>query len=264
MTEYTLYSWNVNGLRAVSSKEVLPGVRFPGLPAHEGLDILCLQETKADAHALKSDITRIPEYFFFINPAERKGYSGVAMYSRTEPESIELGGLSPEFDTEGRIITARFPEFVLMNVYFPNGGASDERLAFKLRFYDAFLEKIKAMDAAGERIIFCGDVNTAHKPIDLARPKENEQVSGFLPIEREWIDRVIAAGFHDSFRLFSDEGNQYSWWDYKTRARSRNVGWRIDYFFVNNAVKPFITGAGIRNDIMGSDHCPVTLTLKFP
>jgi exodeoxyribonuclease-3 len=120
------------------------------------------------------------------------------------------------------------------------------------------------MSAAGERIIFCGDVNTAHTPIDLARPKENEQVSGFMPIEREWIDRVIQAGFFDSFRLFSQEKDQYSWWDYKTRARTRNVGWRIDYFFINEAMKSFITGAGIRQDIMGSDHCPVTLTAAFP
>lgn len=264
MKKYLLYSWNVNGIRAISGKEVLPGVLFPGLFSHAKPDVLCLQETKADIQTLKSDITRIPGYFFYLNPAVRKGYSGVGMYSKTEPESVETGGLGPEFDIEGRIITVKFPEFILINVYFPNGGASEERLAFKLRFYDAFLEKIRVLDAAGEKIIFCGDVNTAHKPIDLARPKENEKVSGFLPIEREWIDKVIAAGFHDSFRLFSDEKDRYSWWDYKTRARSRNVGWRIDYFFVNNAIKPFITGAGIRNDILGSDHCPVTLSLEFP
>ena len=264
MKRYLLYSWNVNGIRAIAGKEVLPGVLFPELLNHESPDVLCLQETKADIKALKPEITRIPGYFFYINPAERKGYSGVAMYTRTEPTSIMTGGLSSEFDTEGRIITARFPEFVLMNVYFPNGGASEERLDFKLRFYDAFLEKIIAMNAAGERIVFCGDINTAHRPIDLARPKENEKVSGFLPIEREWIDRVIAAGFHDSFRLFFEDGDRYSWWDYKTRARQRNVGWRIDYFFVNDALKPFVTRAGIRDDIMGSDHCPVTLTLEFP
>lgn len=264
MKEYRLFSWNVNGIRAVSGKEVLPGVLFHAFLKTEKPDILCLQETKVDSHTIPSDLTRIPGYFFYLNPAERKGYSGVAMYSRTEPESVEYGGLGKEFDTEGRLITARFPEFTIMNVYFPNGGASDERLAFKLRFYDSFLEKIIKMSAAGERIIFCGDVNTAHTPIDLARPKENEQVSGFMPIEREWIDRVIQAGFFDSFRLFSEERDQYSWWDYKTRARTRNVGWRIDYFFINEAMKSFITGAGIRQDIMGSDHCPVTLTAAFP
>lgn len=262
MKKYQIISWNVNGIRAVSSKEVLPGVLFSHFLGKENPDILCLQETKADSHSLTQEITRIPGYFFYLNPADRKGYSGVALYSKTEPESIEFGGLGKEFDTEGRLITARFPDFTLMNVYFPNGGASEERLAFKLRFYDGFLEKIRKMAASQERIIFCGDVNTAHTPIDLARPKENEQVSGFLPIEREWIDRVINAGFFDSFRLFSQDSGQYSWWDYKTRARSRNVGWRIDYFFVNEAIKPYISGAGIRPDIMGSDHCPITLTVS--
>jgi len=261
MKKYTLYSWNVNGIRAVSGKEVLPGISFSQFLIHEKPDILCLQETKADIHTLPPEITRIPGYFFYINPAERKGYSGVAMYSRTEPVSIEPGGLSPEFDTEGRMIIARYPEFVLFNVYFPNGGASDERLAFKLRFYDAFLEKIKAMNASGERIIFCGDVNTAHKPIDLARPKENELVSGFLPVEREWIDRVIEAGFFDSFRLFSDEPEQYSWWDYKTRARARNVGWRIDYFLVSRSFLPVVKDAFIHEEITGSDHCPVGIIM---
>ena len=264
MTGYTLFSWNVNGLRAVSGKEVLPGVTFPGFLSREKPDILCLQETKADSHTLTTDISRIPGYFFYLNPAERKGYSGVALYTRTEPDSIEFGGLGPEFDHEGRIITARYPDFTLMNVYFPNGGASDDRLPYKLRFYDAFLDKIREMDQNGEQVIFCGDVNTAHTPADLARPKENEQVSGFLPVEREWIDRVIGAGFIDTFRIFSKEPGQYSWWDYKTRARMRNVGWRIDYFFVNTRLKQFVTGAGIRPDIMGSDHCPVTLSVKVP
>ncbi len=264
MKGYTLYSWNVNGIRAVWGKEILPGIRFADFLVREGPDVFCLQETKADARSLTQEMTRIPGYFFYINPAARKGYSGVAMYSKIEPISLQTGGLSPEFDTEGRIIIARFADFVLINVYFPNGGASEERLAYKLRFYEVFLEKIKAMDAAGERIVFCGDVNTAHRPIDLARPKENEQISGFLPIEREWIDRVIGAGFYDSFRLFSDEKDQYTWWDYKSHARERNVGWRIDYFFVNEAIRSFVTHAQIRQDIMGSDHCPVTLTLEFP
>jgi exodeoxyribonuclease III len=264
MREYYLLSWNVNGLRAVSGKEVLPGVLFSEFLLKEQPDILCLQETKADPHALTPDISRVPGYFFYINPSERKGYSGVALYTRIEPESVEYGGLGPEFDREGRIITVRFPEFILINVYFPNGGASEERLLFKLRFYDAFLKKILEMDKTGEPIIFCGDVNTAHTRIDLARPKENEQVSGFMQVERTWIDSVITAGFYDSFRLFSNEKNSYSWWDYKSRARVRNVGWRIDYFFVNNTMKPYITGAGIRNEIFGSDHCPVTLSAVFP
>ncbi|PWR70050.1 exodeoxyribonuclease III [Methanospirillum stamsii] len=264
MKELHLFSWNVNGIRAVSGKEVLPGVPFHEFLSKENPDILCLQETKADVKTLTPAVSRIPGYFFYINPAERKGYSGVAIYTKTEPDSLEFGGLEPEFDREGRIITARYPEFTLLNVYFPNGGASEERLSFKLKFYDAFLKKILEIEDKGEKVIFCGDVNTAHMPLDLARPKENEQVSGFLQIERDWIDKVIAAGFIDSFRLFSKEGNQYSWWDYKTRARMRNVGWRIDYFFVSSKLRDNISMAGIRSDIGGSDHCPVTLTLKFP
>lgn len=256
-----LLSWNVNGLKAISQKEVLPGVSFSGLLQDEKPDVVSLQETKADRLSVSREMTRIPGYFFYINPAERKGYSGVALYSRTEPESVETGGLGPDFDQEGRIITARFPGFLLMNVYFPNGGASEERLAYKLRFYDAFLTRVKQLDAAGERIVICGDVNTAHTPLDLARPKENEKVSGFLQVEREWIDQLLSAGFIDTFRLFHQDGGRYSWWDYKTRARSRNVGWRIDYFFVNNRLKGYVTGAGIRTDILGSDHCPVTLML---
>ncbi|NLV27336.1 MAG: exodeoxyribonuclease III [Methanomicrobiales archaeon] len=263
MKKYQLFSWNVNGLRAVSGKEILPGVTLSGFFPREKPDIFCLQETKADSHTLNPDITRIPGYFFYINPAERKGYSGVALYSKTEPESVEMGGLGPEFDQEGRIITARYPEFTLLNVYFPNGGASDDRLSYKLRFYDAFLNKILELEENGERVIFCGDVNTAHQPVDLARPKENEHVSGFLQVEREWIDKVIGEGFIDSFRMISTEKDQYSWWDYKTRARTRNVGWRIDYFFVTEKLKMNISGAGIRTDIMGSDHCPVTLALSF-
>lgn len=263
MKDLHLFSWNVNGIRAVSGKEVLPGVPFHEFLLKENPDILCLQETKADVKTLTPAVSRIPGYFFYINPAERKGYSGVAIYTRTEPDSLEFGGLGPEFDREGRIITARYSEFTLLNVYFPNGGASEERLQYKLKFYDEFLKKILEMEERGEKVIFCGDVNTAHMPIDLARPKENEQVSGFMQIERDWIDKVITAGFIDSFRLFSQEGNQYSWWDYKTRARMRNVGWRIDYFFVSSKLQNHISMAGIRSDILGSDHCPVTLTLKF-
>lgn len=264
MTEYRLLSWNVNGLRAVSGKDILPDTSFTEFLTKEKPDVLCLQETKADIQSLKQSVTRIPDYFFYINPAQRKGYSGVALYSRIEPEEVETGGLGHEFDHEGRIITARFTDFLLMNVYFPNGGASDERLAFKLRFYDAFLELVKRLDRDGVPLVICGDVNTAHTSIDLARPKENETVSGFLPEEREWIDRLIDSGFVDTFRLFQTEGGYYSWWDYKTRARLRNVGWRIDYFFVNERMRPYVSTAAIRADIMGSDHCPVTLTLIFP
>ncbi len=263
MTQYRILSWNVNGIRAVSGKEIVSGLNFSGFLTSDAPDICCLQETKADAKSLTSDISRIGDYFFFLNPAEKKGYSGVGLYTRKEPTEISYGFGSGEFNHEGRTIIARYPEFLLYAIYFPNGGASADRLAFKLKFYEAFLQHIKEMDAAGENIVICGDVNTAHHPIDLARPKENETVSGFLPVEREWLDRLIAAGFLDTFREFNQEAGQYTWWDYKTRARSRNVGWRIDYFFINSRLRNHLISSTIRSEIMGSDHCPVEIVLQF-
>lgn len=263
MTEYRILSWNVNGLRAVSGKEIAGGEKFPDFLIRDHPDICCLQETKVDAKSLPSALARVGSYFFYLNPAERKGYSGTGLYSLKELEEIRYGFGSPEFDSEGRTIIARFPEFILYTIYFPNGGASDDRLAFKLRFYDAFLEHIRQEDAKGERIVICGDVNTAHQPRDLARPKENETVSGFLPVEREWMDRFFSSGFIDTYRMFESEGGHYSWWDYKTRARDRNVGWRIDYFFVNERMRSHVVASMIRPDVMGSDHCPVELTIRF-
>jgi exodeoxyribonuclease III len=263
MTTYRILSWNVNGLRAVSGKEIIPDCTFPGFLMQDRPDICCLQETKADAKSLPPEITRIGDYFFYLNPAERKGYSGVGLYTLTEPSEVTYGFGSGEFNHEGRVIAARYPHFLLYTIYFPNGGASEERLAFKLRFYDAFLDHIKELDDAGENIIICGDVNTAHHPIDLARPKENETVSGFLPIERAWLDRFIGAGFIDTFREGNQEPGQYTWWDYKTRARSRNVGWRIDYFFINHRMRSHLISSTIRSEIMGSDHCPIELVVHF-
>ena len=263
MVRYRILSWNVNGLRAVSGKEIANGLNFSEFLTHDAPEICCLQETKADAKSLPPEITRIGGYFFYLNSAEKKGYSGVGLYTRSEPIEISYGFGSSEFNHEGRTIIARYPEFLLYTIYFPNGGASEERLAFKLRFYDAFLEHIKEQDAAGERIVICGDVNTAHHPIDLARPKENEMVSGFLPVEREWLDRLVGAGFIDTFREFNTESGQYTWWDYKTRARSRNVGWRIDYFFINKRMRENLVSSTIRSEIFGSDHCPIEIEIRF-
>jgi exodeoxyribonuclease III len=263
LTRYRILSWNVNGLRAVTDKYIHDGKKFPGFLIQDSPDICGLQETKVDSKSLPPELGRIGDYFFYLNPAERKGYSGVALYSKKEPLEISYGFGVGEFDHEGRTIVARYPDFILYTIYFPNGGASAERLAFKLRFYNAFLEHIRERDATGERIVICGDVNTAHHHIDLARPKENEIVSGFLPIERKWLDDLLASGFIDTFRLFELEGGYYTWWDYKTRARSRNVGWRIDYFFVNERLREHVSAAAIRSDVMGSDHCPVELILSF-
>jgi len=251
-----LLSWNVNGIRSVYSKGFVPWVM------QSGPDILCLQETKAEAGQLKQDLREIEGYSSYFASASKKGYSGVALYTRTEPDDIRYGLGLPEFDHEGRVIIATYPKFMLYNVYFPNGKASAERLAFKMAFYEAFLELLQAQAAQGRSLVVCGDVNTAHREIDLARPKENEKVSGFLPEERAWIDRFLAAGFIDTFRMFNSAGGNYTWWDLKSGARARNVGWRIDYFYVSANVAPLVTDAFILPEVMGSDHCPIGIDLK--
>ena len=252
-----MLSWNVNGLRAAYKKGFMEIFR-----AH-GPDILCLQETKAQEEQLPSALRHVDEYKAYFSSAEKKGYSGVGLYTKQEPLEVryELG--KAKFDTEGRVIASDFGDFILFNVYFPNGKASKERLDFKMEFYDAFLDHLDALKAQGKKIIICGDVNTAHKEIDLARPKENEKVSGFLPLERAWIGKLIDHGYLDTLRMFSDQPDQYTWWDMKTKARERNVGWRIDYFFASDNLKDNIISAFILPDIMGSDHCPIGLELEI-
>ncbi len=250
-----LISWNVNGLRAVYKKGFLQWVK------KESPDILCLQETKAELSQLPQDLQQIPGYHTYYSSAERKGYSGVALFSKTKPESVSYGFGVKRFDVEGRMIRADYGSYILYNVYFPNGSASSERLKYKLEFYEAFLNHIQKERDSGASIIFCGDVNTAHKEIDIARPRENEGVSGFLPVERAWIDAVVDAGYLDTFRMFELGGGHYSWWDYKTRARDRNVGWRLDYFFASEELKKKVSKAYILSGVAGSDHCPVALEL---
>ncbi len=259
-----LLSWNVNGIRAIFPKEVEreSHLSFSEFLVSDIPDIVGLQETKVDSKKIPIEITRIPGYLFYLNPASRKGYSGTGLYSRIEPVSVE-NVFHPDFRDEGRIIIARYSLFTLCNVYFPNGGRSPERLEYKIHFYDAFLQFLLKRRDEGERMIICGDVNTAHTEDDLARPKENETVSGFLPIEREWISRLIESNFIDTFRLFSKGNGHYSWWDYKSRARERNVGWRLDYFFVDRSLLDNVVASSIRTEIYGSDHCPVELVLEF-
>ena len=251
-----LISWNVNGIRAVTRKGFLDWM------ASESPDVLCIQETRAQPDQLVQKLRQPPGYHAYWNSAQRKGYSGVATFSKTEPLHVQAGFGIEEFDVEGRALMTGYPGFKLFNVYFPNGKRSQERLDYKLRFYAAFLEYCDALRARGERLVVCGDVNTAHKEIDLARPRQNEKVSGFLPEEREWIDRYLAHGFVDAFRVFHpDEAGQYTWWHYITNARARNVGWRIDYHLVSESLMPAVTDASILSDVMGSDHCPIALEL---
>ncbi len=253
MKKLRLLSWNVNGLRSAHKKGFLEwfGAERP--------DVLCIQETRAAADQLPAELTEVEGYRAHFVAAERKGYSGVALYTKVKPKSVKAGLGIKKFDVEGRLQVADLGDFLLFNVYFPNGKASAERLRYKMAFYDAFLEHVDKLKKRGERIIVCGDVNTAHKEIDLARPKENEKVSGFLPEERAWLDEFVARGFVDTFRIFNREPGRYTWWDLKTRARERNVGWRIDYFFVSENFVENVKAAYIMPEVMASDHCPIGL-----
>lgn len=247
-------SWNVNGLRAVHKKGFLDWF------SSEDPDILCLQETKAHEEQLPEEVRSVAGYRSFFSTPERKGYSGVGLYTKKAPDSVQFG-FGDRFDAEGRTIIADYGEFVLFGIYFPNGRQSAERLQYKMDFYDAFLEYAEETRASGKHVVVCGDVNTAHKEIDLARPKENANVSGFLPQERAWIDEFLDHGYKDTLRIFNQEPENYSYWDMMTRARDRNVGWRIDYFFVDQVFAERLTDAFILPDVMGSDHCPVGIEI---
>jgi exodeoxyribonuclease-3 len=253
-----IISWNVNGLRAIVKK----GYFFPLFES--GPDIVCLQETKAEPDQLPDEVRTVPGYHsYFSHPKEKKGYSGIAIYAKEKPREVFYGLGIKKLDDEGRLIGVKYKNFTLISCYFPNGGAGPERLKYKLEFYDAFLRFILKLRKAGEHVIFCGDVNTAHKEIDLARPKENVENTGFLPIERAWIDKVVKNNFVDTFRNFYPEKvGAYTYWDQKTRARDRNVGWRIDYFFADKNILSRIKSTGMLADYYGSDHCPIWLELE--
>ena len=253
-----LLSWNVNGVRAAYKKGLLDWLK------KESPDILALQETKARPEQLPEDLLDPSGYHAQWHWGERKGYSGVSTFHRKSPLEVRRGFVMPEFDAEGRVLAEGYEDFILFNIYFPNGQRDDQRLRYKLDFYEAFLKVVDRCREQGEdRIIVCGDVNTAHKEIDLARPKENSTVSGFLPVERAWIDKLLAHGFLDTLREFDQEGGRYTWWDTMTRARERNVGWRLDYFFITENLRPRLKRAFILSSVMGSDHCPVGIELSF-
>ena len=253
----TLLSWNVNGIRAALKKG------FLGWLKKEAPDVLSLQETKATPAQLPPELKFPPGYEAYWNSAERPGYSGVATYCKTKPLQVKNGFGVPRFDREGRVLQTDFGTFTLINIYFPNGKMNAERLKYKMDFYEETLKQLTKLLKKGKKIVVCGDVNTAHKPIDLARPKENEDVSGFLPEERAWIDKLLAHGFLDSLRVFNPDPGQYSWWDLRTGARERNIGWRIDYYFVSENLKPYLKDAFILPEVMGSDHCPVGLKIDL-
>lgn len=253
----SLLSWNVNGLRSLYTGG------YWDVLLKKSPDIFCLQETKATPHQLPTEMLHVSGYHaYFSSSVEKKGYSGVALYSKIEPKKIEYGMGIPRFDREGRLIVAHYDAFTLLNVYFPNGGSGPDRLKYKLDFYDAFLLFIERLRKKGNKIIFCGDLNTAHEDVDLARPKENANTSGFLPEERAWLDELVNLGYIDTFRYFHpNKKDAYTFWDMQSHARDRNVGWRIDYFFASSNLAPKLKSAGILSEVFGSDHCPITLEL---
>jgi exodeoxyribonuclease-3 len=259
-----IISWNVNGLRA--------NVKKGGFDwfINESPDVYCIQETKAHPDQLEEGVRKPNGYYaYFDHSKGRKGYSGVAIYSKIEPNKVEYGLGKEELDQEGRFLALFFHDLnnmpnklVIINTYFPNGGGGPDRLDFKLRFYDEFLKYVNKQRKNGYEVIFCGDVNTAHTEIDLARPKENEENTGFLPIERAWIDKVIESGYVDIFRhQHPDLKDAYTYWDMKTFARDRNVGWRIDYFFISQGLIDLVKKTEILDNVMGSDHCPIGLEI---
>ena len=261
MKTYRFISWNVNGIRAVEKKEALKWVD------NETVNILGLQEIKAEEDQIPATIFEKEFAFKHINPCSIKGRSGTALYSDIEP-FFHDNTRGVDILDEGRINEAHFnfndKKVAYFNVYFPNGQSKEERLVYKMGFYDRFLEHCEALKKDGFSIIVCGDVNTAHHPIDLARPKANEKKSGFLPMEREWMDKFLAHGYIDTLRhIKGNEEELYSWWSYRANARANNVGWRIDYFYVSEDLKDSIKDAYIMNEYMGSDHCPIALEIEL-
>ena len=257
-----LVSWNVNGFRALSAKAEWQWF------SQTDADLVALQEVKAEKEQIAGE-HRDPEGWVshWLASTVKKGYSGVAVFVREKlfaglaPDAVSFELPDSRFAGEGRLLHIAFPAFHFFNVYFPNGTRDDERLAYKMGYYEAFLSYAEDL-RRDKPIVVCGDFNTAHRPIDLARPKENENHSGFLPEERAFLDRFVAAGYVDTFRhVYGDLPDMYSWWSYRQRAREHNVGWRIDYFFVSQELAPAIRDAWIESSVPGSDHCPVGLEL---
>ena len=256
-------SWNVNGLRSLCKKPEWDWFRTTRA------DVVGLQETTAAPSQLEAELVSPAGWnAWWAASTVKKGYSGVAVFSRMEPLRVEYELPDPDYQGEGRVLHLEFPWFHYFNVYFPNGGEELEpgvfkRVPYKMGFFDAFFDYAQTLRRE-KPIVVCGDFNIAHRPIDLARPRENEKNTGFLPLERAWLDGFVAAGYVDSFRqIHGDEAGAYSWWSYRMRARENNVGWRLDYFFVSDELKYAVRDAWIESDVYGSDHCPVGLTLEL-
>lgn len=260
MSAFKIISWNVNGIRSIDRKGI-----FRDFLARENPDVFCIQETRAHPEQL-GEILLNPDGYtsVFHSATSRKGYSGVATYFRTKSKNLgaKTGLGIEEFDCEGRVVQTDFDDFVLLNVYFPNGRNSI-RVDYKLKFYDALFAHCEKLRQNGRKLVICGDYNTAHNEIDLARPKENVGTTGFLPIERNKMDEIVAMGYVDAFREFHSDSGHYTWWSNQQNSRARNVGWRIDYHFVTQDLMPKVISCTQKPEIMGSDHCPVVLELEL-
>ncbi|MCK5780462.1 MAG: exodeoxyribonuclease III [Psychrilyobacter sp.] len=250
-----IYSWNVNGIRAVQKKGFIDWMGI------EEIDILCIQETKAQTEQLDENLINIKDYKSYFFSAEKKGYSGVAVYTKIAPKNVSQMGIE-EFDSEGRYIELEYENFNLINCYFPNSQSEGKRLDYKLRFNIAIKNRCDDLVKSGKNVILCGDMNVAHKEIDLTNPKRNEKNPGYLPEEREWMSELLGDGYIDTYRSFYPDTVKYSWWSYRFSGREKNIGWRLDYHIVNESFMNEVKSIEIRNDITGSDHCPVVLELK--
>ena len=249
-----LISWNVNGLRAAMGKGFME--TFAQLDA----DAFCLNETKLQPGQIELDL---PGYHQYWNSAEKKGYSGVAVFTRQEPLSVRYGIGVDEFDHEGRVLTLEMPQFFLVSCYTPNSQDGLKRLEYRMRWEDAFLSYLKSLERE-KPVVLCGDLNVAHQEIDIKNPKSNRMNAGFTDQEREKMTRLLNAGFVDTFRaLHPDETGAYSWWSYRFHARENNAGWRIDYFIVSESLREHVREAAIHPEVFGSDHCPVELVLDI-
>ena len=251
-----MISWNVNGIRACVSKGFLDSMQAMDA------DIICLQETKVQAGQIELDEPPLTNYHQYWNYAQRKGYSGTAIFTKEEPRSVQLGLGIPNHDTEGRVITLEFDAFYLVTVYTPNAQEELARIDYRMDWENAFRAHLQKLDAQ-KPVVFCGDLNVAHQEIDLKNPKTNRKNAGFTDEERACFSKVLENGFIDTFRYFyPDLTGVYSWWSYMFQARAKNAGWRIDYFVVSECLKDRLADAKIHTEILGSDHCPIELDLK--
>lgn len=251
-----LVSWNVNGIRACGRNG------FSNWFENEAADIVCVQEIKAHPDQLEPELRNPLKYHSYWHPAEKPGYSGVAVFSKKEPLHVTLGLGDPEIDREGRVMMLKYSGFTVINTYFPNSQREHTRLPYKLKFCKKIHQVTEELRSRGENLLMCGDFNIAHKEIDLKNPKSNKNNAGFLPQERAWMETFLQSGYIDVFRNFTQEGGQYTWWSYRPGVRQKNVGWRIDYFVANEEFKDRLKASGHRNEVMGSDHCPVWMQLK--